>query len=91
MFVPNFEAISRVTLVLEPKNNCPQKFGVKSRLSQKRLKYGKKYFTWLNAVRYPFILTNPLLATISFFALFFFIFFLNLVRSSPPKPQTIES
>ena len=25
----------------------PRKFGVKNDLSQKRLKYGKKYFTWL--------------------------------------------
>ena len=33
---------------------------------------------------YPFIPTNPLLATMIFF------FFLNLVRSSSPKPQHIE-
>ena len=36
----------------------PHKFGVKSDLSQKRLKYGKKYFTWLYVLRYPFIPTN---------------------------------
>ena len=33
MFVPNFEAIGHVTLVLEPENR-PAKFGVKSGLSQ---------------------------------------------------------
>ena len=42
MFVPNFEAIDDVTLVLQLKT--ARKFGVKSDLSQKRLKYGKKYF-----------------------------------------------
>ena len=55
-----------------------RKFGVKSGLSQKRLKYGKKYFIWLYVSRYPFIPTNPLLAAmrfISFFS-FFFLFFL---------------
>ena len=29
----------------------PRKFGVKSGLSQKRLKYGKKYFIWLYVLR----------------------------------------
>ena len=56
----------------------PRKFGVKSGLSQKRLKYGKKYFIGLYASRYPFIPTNPLLAAmrfISFFFSFFFLFF----------------
>ena len=48
----------------------PRKFGVKSGLSQKRFKYGKKYFTWLYVLRYPFIPTNPLLAAMRFF--FFF-------------------
>ena len=60
----------------------PRKIGVKSGLSQKRLKYGKKYFIELYVSRYPFIPTNPLLATmriISFFFpcfSFFFPFFL---------------
>ena len=40
MFVPNFEAIDHVTLVLEPENR-PASLSVKSGLSQKRLKYGK--------------------------------------------------
>ena len=56
----------------------PRKFGVKSDLSQKRLKYGKKYFIWLYVSRYPFIPTNPFLAAmrfISFFFSFFFLFF----------------
>ena len=89
----------------------PRKFGVKSGLSQKRLKYGKKYFSWLYVLRYPFIPTNPLSAAMRFFSYFFpffsffflffpffflffpffsFFFFLNLVRSSSPKPQNIE-
>ena len=53
----------------------PSKFGVKSGLSQKRLKYGKKYFMWLYVTRYPFIPSNPLLAAMRFIS-FFFLFFL---------------
>ena len=82
----------------------PRKFGVKSDLSQKRLKYGKKYFIGLYASRYPFIPTNPLLAAVRFisflfsfffpffpfFSFFFLFFFLNFVRSSSPKPQNME-
>ena len=49
----------------------PRKFGVKNGLSQKRLKYGKKYFIGLYVSRYPFIPTNPLLAAMSFFFPFF--------------------
>ena len=75
-----------------------RKFGVKSRLSPKQLKYGKKYFIWLYVLKYPFIPTNPLLATMRFisfvfpFLSFYFLFFLfpNFVRSSSPKPQNIE-
>ena len=51
----------------------PRKFGIKSDLSQKRPKYGKKYFLWLYVLSYPFIPTNPLLAAMKFF---FFLFFL---------------
>ena len=65
-----------------------RKFGVKSDLSQKRLKYGKKYFIWLYVSKYPFIPTNPLLAAMRFI-FFSFFFFLNFLRSSP-KPQHIE-
>ena len=52
-----------------------RKFGVKSGLSQKRLKYGKKYFVWLYVSRYPFIPTNPLLAAMRFISFFFSFFF----------------
>ena len=48
----------------------PRKLGVKSGLSQKRLKYGKKYFIWLCVSRYPFIPTNPLLAAMRFISFF---------------------
>ena len=48
-----------------------QKFGIKSGLFQKRLKYGKKYFTWLYVVRYSFISTYTL-SRIEFFFLFSF-------------------
>ena len=54
----------------------PHKFGVNSGLSQKRRKYGKKYFTWLYVLRYPFIPINPLLAAMRFIFLFFLFFFL---------------
>ena len=67
----------------------PRKFGVKRGLSQKRLKYGKKYFIWLYVSRYPFIPTNPRLATMKFISFFSFFFFLNFVRSSS-KLQHIE-
>ena len=53
----------------------PRMFGVKSGFSQKRLKYGKKYCIGLYVSRYPFIPTNPLLAT--FFFLFFSFFLPN--------------
>ena len=75
----------------------PRKFGVKSGFSQKRLKYGKKYFIGLHVSRYLFIPTNPLLAAMRFisffflfFCFFFFFFFLIFVRSSSPKPQRIQ-
>ena len=45
-----------------------QKFDLESGPIQKRLKYAKKYFTWLNLLRYRFIPTNPILATMSFFS-----------------------
>ena len=73
----------------------PRKFGVKSGLSQKRLKYGKKYFIWLYVSRCPFIPINPLFAAMRFifsfffFSFFFCFFFLIFVRSSP-KPQNME-
>ena len=68
----------------------PRKFGVKCGLSQKLLKYSKKYFIWLYVSRYPFIPTNPLLAAMRFISFFFLFFFLIFVRSCSPKPQHIE-
>ena len=67
----------------------PRKFGVKSGLSQKRLKYGKKYFIGLYVSRYSFIPTNPLLAAMRFISFFCFFSFQIFVCSSP-KPQHIE-
>ena len=64
----------------------PSKFGIKYGLSQKRLKYGKKYFIWLYVLRYPFIPTNPLWAAMRFISFFFLIF----VRFSSPKLQNME-
>ena len=52
----------------------PRKFDVKSGLSQKRHKYGKKYFIELYVSRHPFIPTNPCLAAMRFIS-FFFLFF----------------
>ena len=52
----------------------PHKFGVKSDLNQKRLKYGKKCFIGLYVSRYPFIPTNSLLAAMRFISFFSFFF-----------------
>ena len=52
----------------------PRKFDLKSDLIQKRLKYGKKYFTRLYVLRHPFIPSNPILAAMRF-SFFFFPFF----------------
>ena len=65
-----------------------QKFGVKSDLIQKRLKYGKKSFTWLYVIRYSFISTYTF-SHIEFFSFFIFCF-LNFVHSSSPKPHDID-
>ena len=50
MFAPNFEAIGHVTLVLGPENR-PESLVLRSGFIQKRLKYGKKYFTKLYVLR----------------------------------------
>ena len=69
----------------------PRKLDVTYSLIEKWLKFGKSYFTGLLYVlRFPFIPTNPLFATMSFFFLFCFCF-LNLVRSSFSKPNTSKS
>ena len=65
--------MSHATSVLGPENHLES-------LVQKVVLFKNGLNTAKN--RYPFIPTNPFLATISFF-------FLNLVRSSP-KPQHIE-
>ena len=76
MFVPNLEAIGSVTLVFEPENRPPPRLSgliqvrrIK-RSHSKTAKYGKKYFTWLYVLRYPFIPTNPLLAAMRFISFF---------------------
>ena len=78
MLVPNFEAMSLVSSVLGPENYLES-------LVQKVVLFKNSLNMAKN--RYPFIPTNPLLATMSFF---FFSFFLNLVRSSSAKPQHIK-
>ena len=66
----------------------PQKFGEESSLIQKRLKYGKKTFHMVICRKIPFhpSLHFRLLTLLSFF----FFCFLNLVRSSSPKPLNIK-
>ena len=49
MFVPNFVANMSRDFGFRTRKP-PQKFDVKSGLILKRLKYGKKYFTWLNVL-----------------------------------------
>ena len=97
MFVPKFRGNRSCNSGFRTRQP-PCKFGVKSDLSQKGLKYSKKYFIWLYVLRYPFIPTKPLLVATRFFfpvlflfcSFFSFFFFLNFVRSSSPKPQNIE-
>ena len=76
MFVSNLEAMAaNESRDFNFRTQKPsRKFGVKNGLIQKRHKYRKKYFTvLLQVLRYPFIPTNPLLATMSFFFFFFFL------------------
>ena len=71
-----------------------RKFGIKSGLSQKWLKYGKKIFHMVVCLKMPFHPNQPTFGRDEVFLLFFlffsFFFFLIFVRSSFPKPQTIE-
>ena len=53
----------------------PRKLGVKTGFIQKQLKHGKKYFTWLDVLRYPFIPIYPFLAAMRFFSFFVVVFF----------------
>ena len=57
MFVPNFEAIVLVTLVLEPEN-LPASRAQKAVSVKNGFKRGKKYFTRLYVLDYPFILVR---------------------------------
>ena len=54
MFVPNFEAIGLMTLVLEPEN-CPASLAKKSGISQKR----KKIFHMVVCLKIPFHPNQP--------------------------------
>ena len=79
--------------VLGPKNRH-ESLAQKAVSIKNGLKFGKKYFTRLCVLKYPFIPINALLAAMSFFFIFSRFSFLNLVyrtlRSSSPKPQNIE-
>ena len=69
MFVPNFEAIVHVTLVLGPKN-APKVWRKKPSQSETAEVRQEIYFTRLYVLRYPFIPTNPHLIPMSFFLFF---------------------
>ena len=81
-----------MTLILEPETAT--KVWRKKRSQSKTAEVRQICFTRLDVLKYPFIPTNPLLAAMRFFCLFLlffpFFFFLNLVRSSSPKPQNME-
>ena len=74
----------------------PRKFGVKSRLSQKRLSTAKNI--WYGCMSQDTLLSQPthfwhrwgLFLFFLFFLIFSFFFFLIFVRSSSPKPQHIK-
>ena len=70
MLVPNFEAISRVSLVLEPKNRP-------SSLAEKAVSV-KNSLSMAKNISLDYFFFHPLLAAMSFF-------FQNLVRSSKPQ------
>ena len=68
----------------------PRNFGVKSGLSQKRFKYGKKIFHRVVCLKIPFHPNQPTFGrNVRFISFFSFFLFLIFVRSSP-KPQHIE-
>ena len=90
MLVHNFEALGHVTSVLEPENP-PRKFGVKSSLSQKRLKYGKNIFHMVICLKIPFHPNQPTFGRDEVYFFVSFFFFLIYVRSSSPKPQHIRN
>ena len=86
MFVPNFKAISHVTLVLGPKNR-PKSLAKKPSQS-KTAEVQQKTFHTVICRKIPFHPNQPTFGRDEVFFLFFF-FFLILVRSSP-KPQNIK-
>ena len=83
-FIPNFEAISHMTLVLGPEN-CPKNLAKKA-VSFKNGLSTAKIFHMVICRKIPFHHNQP---TFGRDEIFFF-FFLILERSSSPKPQNIE-
>ena len=89
MFVPNFEAMSHVISILRPENHV-KKLGLKAVLMKNDLNTAKIFHRVIIRLKIPFY---PYQRTFGhdefFFSCFFFLFFLNLVCSSP-KPQHID-
>ena len=81
MFVPNFEAIGHVILVLGPENH-PASLAYKA-ISVKNGQVRQKIFHMVVCLKIPFQPNQPTFARDEVF------FFLIFVRSSP-KPQNIE-
>ena len=69
MFVPNFEAIGHVTLVLGPEP--PHKFGVKKQSHSKTAQVRQKIFHLVKCLKIPF---HPNQATFGRDEVFFFFF-----------------
>ena len=74
MFAPNFEAIRRVTLVLEPKN-LPTSVAQKA-VSVKNGLTPKKIFDMVVCLKIPLHPDQPTFGHDEVFSLFFFLFFL---------------
>ena len=83
-FIPNFETISHMTLVLGPKN-CPKNLAKKAVSLNNGLSTAKNISHDYMSFKIPFHPNQP---TFGRDEIFFF-FFLNLERSSS-KPQNIE-
>ena len=66
-FIPNFEAISHMTLVLGPKN-CPKNLAKKAVSLNNGLSTAKNISHDYMSLRYPFIPTNPLSDAMRFFS-----------------------
>ena len=87
MFVLNFKAINHVTLVLEPENP-PESLAEKAVALKNGLGILQKIFHTIICFKIPFYPYQPTFSRHESFSFFFF--FLNLVRSSSLKPQSIE-